>query len=274
VIWAIGCSMVLLSALVFLPAWAVALLGAALVAGHNALDDLLAARGVPPTALVLAQLRLGPLFPFGQGPGRPLIFVAYPVLPWLGIMALGYGSGALWVRQAHRRAWLAGMGFAMVLLFIALRWVNGYGDPSPWSFQGSALGTLLSFLRCQKYPPSLDFALMTLGPALLLLAAFDRPPGPVGRVLVTFGRVPLFFYLLHVPLIHLAAIAIAYFHGGEVGFLFDHPLLGRDRFPPGYGYALPVVYLIWLGVVACLYPLCRWFEGVKDRSRSTWLSYL
>jgi hypothetical protein len=160
-------------------------------------------------------------------------------------------------------------------MFVALRWLNEYGDPRPWSVHPQTWATFLSFLDCSKYPPSLLYALMTLGPALLLLAAFDRPAGALGRIAITFGRVPLFFYLLHVPLIHLAAIGTAYARYGHAGFLLTHPLLlGRDQFPPGYGYGLPVVYLVWLAIIVALYPICWWFERIKRTRRAAWLSYM
>jgi uncharacterized membrane protein len=202
------------------------------------------------------------------------IIVAYPVLPWLGVMLAGYGCGTIWrLDPTRRRRWLLALGGTLVLLFLALRFVNGYGDPAPWSPQATNLATVLSFLKCTKYPPSLLFVLMTLGPALVLLACCDRPPGPLGRVFVTFGRVPLFYYLLHVPLIHLVALAFATVRYGDAGFLFQHVLSGGPSFPADYGYGLPVVYAVWLGVVLLLYPCCRWFADLKSRNRSVWLSY-
>jgi uncharacterized membrane protein len=275
VIWAIGWSMVVLAVLVYLPVWAIASIGIALVACHNSIDYF-TINGPAPRWLVAAQLRPGFLFgKLGSGEG-PALLIAYPVLPWLGIMACGYGLGALWLNYPrNRRFWLALLGLGTVLLFVGLRWLNGYGDPQRWSRQSESWATVLSFLNCTKYPPSLLYALMTLGPALLLLAAFDRPAGKVGRICITFGRVPLFFYLLHVPLIHLAALGAAYVRYGHAGFLLDHPLLlGRPQFPSGYGYGLPVVYLVWIAIVVSLYPLCRWFERVKRTRRSPWLSYL
>jgi hypothetical protein len=160
-------------------------------------------------------------------------------------------------------------------LFVVLRAANRYGDPQPWAPQPTGLFTLLSFVNTQKYPPSLLFVLMTLGPAILLLALADRPAGPLGRVFVTFGRVPLFFYLLHAPLIHLLAMGAAAARYGDAGFLFQHIMLAAPgSVPDGYGYGLPAVYLVTLLVVALLYPACRWFAAVKARSRSPWLSYL
>jgi uncharacterized membrane protein len=276
VIWAIGWSMVALAGLIFLPTGAVAALGVALVAGHNLFDTVAAPRGGRARWLWVALW--GGSFTTGPLPLWPgtMLFVAYPVLPWLGILAVGYGCGPLWLlERGRRRRWLLALGTGLTLLFIALRAANVYGDPRPWTGQANPLFTLFSFINCLKYPPSLLFVLMTLGPALLLLALCDRAPGPLGRVLVTFGRVPLFYYLLHIPLIHLVAMGLAYAQYGEVGFMFQFvALIPPEQLPAGYGYGLPVVYAAWLGVVLALYPPCAWFARVKSRRRDWWLSYL
>jgi uncharacterized membrane protein len=272
VIWAIGWSMVALAGLVFLPTWAIAALGVVLVAGHNALDGVSADRlGLPPWLWVV--LKSGGVVEVGWG---SRLFVAYPVLPWLGVLLVGYGFGALWgLDHRRRRRLLTVLGLGLLGLFLALRSLNRYGDPRPWSEQATALFTLFSFVNCWKYPPSLLYVLMTLGPALLVLAWCDRSPGPVGRVLVTFGRVPLFFYLWHLPLIHVVAMGLAYARHEDVRFMFDNIFMaGQERLPPGYGYRLAGVYLVWLAVLALLYPPCRWFAGLKGRHRAGWLSYL
>jgi uncharacterized membrane protein len=271
VIWAIGWSMVALAGLIFLPTWAVTTLGIAVVAGHNALDC------VDPEALgsfrwLWVALCSGGIIPLAP---EVVLYVAYPVLPWLGVMAAGYGFGALWLLDRdRRRRWLLGLGGALTLGFVVLRAANVYGDPNPWLLQSDAVFTFLAFLDCTKYPPSLLYVLMTLGPAVLALAWFDSSANRLGRPLVVFGRVPLFFYLLHVPLIHLAALAFARTQYGDVSFLLPHPLLiGPQGVPEGYGYGLPTVYFVTLGVVLTLYPLCRWFAEVKRRRREAWLSY-
>jgi uncharacterized membrane protein len=267
VIWAIGWSMVLLAGVVYLPAWAVAALGVLLVAGHNALDGIGLDRLGSFSWLWQVLLRPGAV---SLGGGR-VLFVAYPVLPWFGVLAAGYGLGPLWlVDRPRRRHLLLALGTALTLLFVVLRATNVYGDPQRWSLQARGWFTVLSFVNCTKYPPSLLYVLMTLGPALLALAWCDREPGPLGRPLVTFGRVPLFYYLLHVPLIHALALGLAYAGHEDPSFLFRHPATAQR--PEGYG--LPVVYLVWLGVVVALYPACRWFAGVKRRHPGSWLSYL
>jgi uncharacterized membrane protein len=272
VIWAIGWSMVALAALVFLPAWAVTLLGAVVVAGHNVLDALVPTGEPTPTWMVLAQLRPGLI---RLGAGFPVLFQGYPFLPWLGIMALGYGFGAIWRSGHRRRAITAALGLLAVALFVTLRWSGMYGNPQPWSRQAEGWATALAFLDCSKYPPSLTYVLMTLGPGLLVLALADRPLGAVGRVFVAFGRVPLFFYLLHVPLIHLAALGAAYVRHGHAAFLLTHPQLGgNSEFPANYGYGLPGVYLATVVVLMILYPLCYWYGELKRKHPSIWLSFL
>jgi uncharacterized membrane protein len=267
VIWAIGASMIVLAGLVFLPLSAIAALGVALVAFHNLLDGVQAEQlGAYRVAWLLLH---EPGF-FEVAPGRGVVS-GYPLLPWLGVMACGYAFGALLTlpRDVRGRQ-ILGLGAALILLFVALRCWNGYGDPRPWEGQQDNVSLLMSFLNCTKYPPSLSFVLMTLGPAILGLDLFDRPPGPIGRVFVLFGRVPLFYYLLHFAVIHLLAVEVVYFHYGDIRWLFQDP----PKPPPGYGFGLPVVYLVWLLAVAMLYWPCLWFAAVKERRRDWWLSYL
>jgi uncharacterized membrane protein len=267
VIWAIGASMVLLSGLVFLPARAVGLVGVAILAGHNLFDGVRGADLGPAGWLwdVLHTRR-----PFKPLPGHG-VFLAYPLLPWFGVMAAGYGFGPLLGGEpARRRARLLALGTGLTLAFVLLRAVNGYGDNRPWSAEGGGLLTALSFLNCQKYPPSLLFVLMTLGPCVIALALADWLPGAVARPLTVFGRVPLFYYVLHIALIEAVAVGLALATYGRADFL-----IGSVPGPPpeGYGYGLPVLYLLWAGCVAALYPACLWFAGVKRRHPREWLSY-
>ena len=276
VIWAIGWSMVALAGLVFLPTRVVAAVGLALISLHNLLDGVGAESFGPFRWLWVVLHEQNVLLPW---PGSA-VFVAYPLLPWVGVMAAGYAFGSLLTSErGRRRRRLLTIGGSAVALFVLLRALNVYGDPAPWVPQArGAWYTLLSFLNTQKYPPSLLFLLMTLGPSIIAVALFDRAreAGALARPFVVFGRVPLFYYLLHVPLIHLAAVAFAYAEYGRAGWLFlNWPPPGAPQLEPqGYGYDLWVVYLVWLGVVAALYPLCRWFAGVKRRRRDAWLSYL
>jgi uncharacterized membrane protein len=270
VLWALGWAMIALSALVYLPVPAIAALGLVMIAGHNLFDGI---RSTNPLWTVL------------HSPGFLLqttdhiVFVAYPLIPWIGVMAAGYALGPVWEwTRGRRRRFLIRVGGTMTLAFLVFRAINAYGDPVRWASLGTAGRTALSFLNTTKYPPSLLFLLMTLGPALLLLAVFDRPGG-VPRVLrpaLVIGRVPLFYYMLHAPLIHVIAIAICYAQYGEVHWMFESPNPGAYPItpPPGWGLPLPGIYAVWIGVVLAMYPLCRWLADVKERRRDWWLAYV
>lgn len=276
VIWAIGWSLVVLAALVFLPLRAVAAFGLAMIFLHNLLDGVNSESLGPLGWLWVLLHEQNIIMP---RPGY-FVFVAYPLVPWIGVMAAGYAfGGLLTLERERRRRVLFMVGGAAVALFVLLRALNVYGDPRPWAAQErGAWYTFLSFLNTSKYPPSLLFLLMTLGPSVIAVALFDRAGGPSAllRPFVVFGRVPMFYYLLHVPLTHLAAVAFSYAEYGRAEWLFlNWPPPGAPQLePPGYGYGLLVVYLVWLGVVLALYPPCRWFAGVKRRRRDAWLSYL
>jgi len=275
VIWAIGASMVVLAALVpILPRRLIGGLGLLIVLGHNLLDG-------PQTAL------LGPIAPVWQflhaispvpvAPHKLLIFL-YPLAPWFGVMALGYGFGDLVQLEAtRRRTTLLILGTGMILLFLMLRASNLYGDPKPWIAQPSAVMTALSWINATKYPPSLDYLLMTLGPAMIVLALIDRAPTVLTTPLATLGRVPLFYYLLHLPLIHGIAVLLSQLRYGRSRWLMHDMMAQRGAafpLPHGYGYDLWVVYAVWIAVVIALYPACRWFARVKQTRRHPLLSYL
>ena len=209
-----------------------------------------------------------------------MALVTYTFLPWIGVMAAGFCFGRVFQLEPEaRRRIMLKLGLALTLAFIALRAVNHYGDPAPWTHQKSALFTVLSFLNCTKYPGSLDFLLMTLGPALLVLAWFDRLTFKPANPLVVFGRVPMFYFILHFYLIHVLAVLAAWLrYGNSVGrFMFNPlPSMGgpRELFPANFGYSLWATYGVWFLVVILLYPVCRWFANVKSRRRDWWLSYL
>ena len=267
VIWAIGAAMVIMAGMIFLPLPLVAVVGITIVLGHNLFDG--------PFSDSLRQLGHASVL-FRPGAIRPcdgmIVHFAYPPVPWLGVMALGYGFGPALTMPLHRRRRLAlGLGITLAIGFLVLRALNLYGDPAPWTPQSSWPLTIISFLNCQKYPPSLLYLLMTLGPALILLSWFDGGTGLIGRRLVELGRVPLFFYLLQWPTVHLLAILLELARGNEVGWFFkDAPF----NSPAGYGYGLGMVYLMWAVAVILLYFPCRWFSEVKRRRQSAWLSYL
>jgi uncharacterized membrane protein len=268
VLWALGWAMILLSALVRLPASVVTAFGVLLIVGHNLFDSVRSAN---------------PLWSILHAPGVVLdtsghvVFVAYPLIPWIGVTCVGYGLGHVYAWTAERRrAVLLRLGVALSLAFLVIRGLDRYGDPAPWMPQKTAMFTVLSFLNTTKYPPSLLFLLMTLGPAMLLLSAVDRGTPRILRPALVFGKVPMFYYLLHFALIHLLAVATCYLRYGSAHWMFESPDLVHYPFtaPPGWGYSLPVVYLMWAFVVVAMYPFCRWFASLKQRRSDPWLSHL
>jgi uncharacterized membrane protein len=286
VIWVIGVSMIVLAALIHLPLRVIAGFGVAMIALHNLLDrfHVQGWRGpgtaVPSYSAKLFIILHQPFEPFPiVGWPSPVVFVLYPLIPWIGVMAAGYAFGVIYQWDtARRRRLLLRLGSATTVLFIVVRAINLYGDPSPWSRQSSILFTVLSFLNTTKYPPSLLFLLMTLGPAMLALALFELrgstpTTGRLRNFFVTFGRVPLFFYLLQWPTAHLIAVIVHAAAGKPWRWMFGS-LVGVEPPPPGVGFNLAVVYACWLVGVLLLYPLCKWFAGVKARRRDWWLSYL
>jgi len=272
VIWAIGWSMVALAGLVFLPLRWIATIGLVMIASHN-LFDYIAPETFGSVGWFWKIIHDG-----GDiVPAEGYRFAAgYPLVPWIGVMATGYGFGAVLQRPPDvRRKVVLLFGISATVLFMVVRAINQYGDPDPWSVQKNPLFTLFSFLNCHKYPPSLLYLLMTLGPALIVLALLDRGTPRFLRPVLAFGRVPLFYYLLHLPLIHGLAVLLACIrHGHAEWFFANPPAGGPPPVPADYGYSLVIVYLIWIGVVVALYPVCRWFSDVKRRRREAWLSYL
>jgi uncharacterized membrane protein len=287
VIWVIGVSMIVLGALVYLPVKWVGGFGLAMIALHNLLDNFRVAgwRG-PDTPVpsfmgklwIVLHQAFEP-FPIVSFPS-PVVIVIYPLIPWIGVMAAGYAFGALYQFDVQRRRrLLLTIGATAIALFIVLRALNIYGDPALWSTQKNLVFTVLSFVNTTKYPPSLLFLLMTLGPAILALAFFEsraESRGFLARVrefFLTFGRVPLFFYLLQWYTAHLIAVLLNFAFGKPVRWLFQTPIDWVGARPVA-GFNLGVVYLSWIVGVFLLYPLCKWFAGVKQRRRDWWLSYL
>jgi len=273
VLWAIGWSMIALAALVRLRPAVVLALGAAMIATHNLLDPIRpAAFGswAPVWTLIHVQ---GILV---NGPGH-IVLSAYPIVPWIGVTAAGFGLGPIfdWPEERRRRL-LVRAGLTLTIAFVVLRGLNMYGDPSRWAVQRSPIFTAVSFLNTTKYPPSLLFLLMTLGPALLLLRAFDRPVDRRLQPVLVFGRVPMFYFILHLFTIHALAVVITLARYGSVHWMFESPDLGHFPFsePPGWPLSLPAIYAIWIGIVLAVYPLCRWYAGVKGRGDHPWLSYV
>ncbi len=267
VLWAIGWSMLTLACLAGLPTAVVTCIGLVVICGHNALDSIRAAdmHALAPLWSILhtgEHIQLTPTLAF-----EPF----YPLVPWVGVIAVGYGLGQiLLLPPTQSRKWLTGTGLLLVILFVVLRAMNGYGDPRPWTLQNNTLATLLSFVKCQKYPPSLLYLLMTLGPALMLLSCIDRLPSILTARLLVFGRTALFFYILHLPFILSLAILVATVRTGTIPAILEQPFQAA-----GYGYSLPVVYGLWVVVLLSLYPLCRWYADFKTRHvHWHWLSYI
>ena len=275
ILWALGVSMLALAVLIHLPYRALLLVSLAIVVFHNAFDGVQAASlgGFGPWWTVLHQQGVVPL-------AGLVLVVAYPVLPWIGVIGLGYCLGPVFTSAPERRQrFLLRLGVSLVAFFVVVRLINAYGDPAPWSSQPSAVFTVLSFLRTTKYPPSLQFLLMTLGPALVALSWFDRRGARADDALVVIGQVPFFFYVLHFFTLHVVCAVMARVRYGPeaLEFIFGPvPSMGgpRELFPPDFGYSLGVAYIVWIAVVIALYPCCRWFAGVKARRREWWLSYL
>jgi uncharacterized membrane protein len=274
VFWALGLSMIALSVLVYLPYGVLLGLSIAMIALHNAFDGATPAQfGAYAWAWQILHAQ-GLLVASG-----PTVIVAYPLVPWIGVMAAGYCFARVYRLPAERRrAVLLRLGLALTAGFVVIRALNVYGDPRPWTVQSQTIYTWLSFLNTTKYPPSLAFLLMTLGPALLFLAWADRIRVSERHPLLVFGRVPLFYFVIHIPLIHATAIALTWLRYGAAPFLFTPPpTLGTPRtlFPPDYGWDLWVVYGVWAAAVLALYPACLWFMRLKARRRDWWwLSYL
>jgi uncharacterized membrane protein len=275
VLWVLGACMIALAALVWLPPAALLTFSVSLIVLHNLLDGVSAGWFGPAAPLYHLLHQVG-AFPFA---GRVFI-AAYPLVPWVAVMALGFCLGPLFARDdCSRSRWLIAIGAVITMAFVVVRGANIYGDPVPWSPQPSSAFTLLSFLNATKYPPSLVFLLMTLGPALIVLGLFERASIARRHPLIVFGRVPLFYFVLHFFAAHAAALALARFTYGSTAwsFIFQPvPSMGgpRNAFPPNFGYDLWVTYLAWVVIVAALYPACAWFARVKERKRSWWLSYV
>lgn len=269
IIWAIGWSMIALAGIIFLRRWAIATIGLALIAGHNLLDPVNAATFGPFAGLwniLHAPAMLEPI-------AGTSVFALYPVLPWIGVIAAGYAFGPVMLLDpANRRRTAFALGAAAIAVFIVLRGTGLYGDPAPREIHDNLLASVLSFINCEKYPPSLLYLAMTLGPALLFLGVVDTAASPLARAIVTLGRVPMLYYVAHIFLLHALAVALALATTGDAAWLFGGmPLLEK---PAAFGVSLVWIYPITVAVVAALYPLCHWFAALKQRNASPWLSYL
>lgn len=275
VLWVLGACMIVLAGLIWMPIRWLAVLSAATIVLHHLLDGIRAQLfgGFAPVWTLLHQVGA---FPFA---GR-IVIAPYTLIPWFAVMALGYCLGSIFsLEPGPRRRLLFRIGIAMTIAFLVVRAFNTYGDPVRWTWQPSATFTLLSFLNTTKYPPSLAFILMTLGPAVILLSILDRLSFSRANPVIVFGRVPLFYFVLHFVAAHLAAVLLAVITYGSSALTFMRqpvPSMGGPAklFPPDFGHDLWVAYAVWVAIVVALYPLCRWFAALKERNRSWWLSYV
>lgn len=287
VIWVIGCCMILMAGLVKLPLAAVGMIGVAIIGAHNLMD--------PHMRVLLEGLDQNPLSglwkimyvgffagPIQFGADGPNLIVLYSIIPWIGVMAAGYAFGKiLTLEPARTRRLCLTIGLSAIGLFLVLRGFNLYGDPRPWHAavtgrNGSPpMPGLFAFLNTTKYPASLNFLLMTLGPIITLVPLLGNLRGRIARAITMFGRVPFFFYMVHIPLIHALALVVSKVRLGFVSpWLFTNHPMGNPEPPDGYVWSLPLLYLVWAIAIVLLYFACRWFAALKLRRSDWWLQYL
>lgn len=312
VIWVIGVCMVVMAAMIWLPLRVVGIIGVLMIVFHNLLDAFqvppsTAFAGTPPPdawQILWIILHQPGVIPITEGSSA---FVAYPLIPWIGVMASGYAIGVVYGWNFEkRRKLLIGLGIAATILFIGLRLTNLYGDPASWRTREAFVArmeerraeanpddppipavafdpalsepsfSILSFLNTQKYPPSLLFLLMTLGPALIILGLTDRIKGTAvwQKIAIVFGRVPLFFYLLQFPLAHVIGIVLSVIAGKQIDYLFMNFPQSAEAAPPDHGFSLGVTYAAWIAGLIILFPLCYWYGNLKRRKKNWLLSYL
>jgi len=260
--------MVLLAGLVFLPTWVVGIIGLVIIVFQDVFGPL--GRALPESAHVVWEF----LYPVGAGVTighrGPSVAVLYSIVPWVGVMAAGYALGGIMVREpAERRRLCLRVGLGATALFVAAAGLGVLLNPAP----ADAPPALVRFLNQRKYPASQLFLLMTLGPTIALLPVAERMGGWFARMLETFGRVPMFYYLLHIPLIHATALLVWFARDGRAN---DSRFATAPyvSIPPGERWGLPLLYLVFVIVVVLLYPVCRWFAGVKARRPRGWLRYV
>jgi len=286
ILWVIGWCMILLAALIKLPLPLSATIGVIIIAAHNLMDSRFIQLAETLNDRRFSALWKALYFSFWAGPIRfahngPNLIVLYSLIPWIGVMAAGFAFGKILTMDAPRRNQLCLLiGFGAVAAFLVLRGFNLYGDPRPWHVpvQTNArpqMPAILSFLNCTKYPASLNFLLMTLGPIIALIPALENARGALARAVSMFGRVPFFFYVLHIPLIHALALVVSKIRLGIVSpWLFTNHPMGNPEPPDGYTWSLHLLYLIWAIAIVLLYFVCRWFSDVKSKRSGWWLKYI
>ena len=274
VIFAIGFSMICLSFLIYLPRKVILLVGIILIAGHNALDNIVM-QGQSFQSIIWYFLHQDNALVYGS---NHLVILHYPLIPWIGLMALGYLFGSFYQKDfdvSLRKKWLLRLGLGSLFLFVILRGFNLYGDLMPWSVQDTTTKSILSFFKVTKYPPSLLFLCITLGPAMLFLYAFENTKNKITDFFLVFGRVPLFYYFLHMLVIHILAIIGILIFGGNWQDMIVTGKSFMSETLKTYGYSLFIVYVVWISVVLLLYPLCKKYMTYKSNNKDKWwLSYL
>jgi len=276
VLWAIGISMIILGLLVKLPLKVIALIGALILFGHDLLDTVqLPGNGAETNLMNLFLTARGTVIPIGQ---THFIFDLYAVIPWTGVMLLGYVFGSMYQASfdpAHRRKILLYTGLAALFVFVTLRYLNLYGDPQPWATQRNGTYTFLSFLNVSKYPPSLMYSLMTIGVGMVVLSLTGKVQNKLTAIFIVYGNVPFFYYVLHFYLIRIISIGVFYAQGFGAKDIVDPKHKNPFLFsPPHFGFPLGGVYVVWLCVIIALYFPCRWFSRYKKTHKQWWLSYL
>lgn len=273
VIWCLGVSMIFLAGLIRLPKAIAILIALFFVFGHNLFDSF---KPIPDDLLsklwyvfhVEGEFKLGTL----------TVYTVYPLMPWIGLMTLGYFFGQLYqpsFDHKKRIKLLYGTGVLLIALFAVFRTSNLYGDLHPWVMQNSIPYSIMSIFNVTKYPPSFAFICITIGPALLFLAAAENFKNKLSKIFITIGQVPMFFYIVHIYLIHLAAIVAALLTGYKFSDMVLNIWIPFSSSLKGYGFNLIIVYLIWIGIILSLYPICKWYNSYKKRNKEKWwLSYL
>jgi uncharacterized membrane protein len=274
VIWAIGICMIALGVIIYLPKRIILLLGLLIVFGHNALDSIIK-EGDSIGSLLWYFLHQMNGFSYAEG---HFLWFSYPVLPWIGVILLGYCFGEFYKKDASiilRKKWLLYIGLSATVLFFIVRGFNFYGDLAPWTYQETTEKTIISFFNVSKYPPSLAYLLITLGPALLFLYFIENIKNAITNFLLVFGRVPFFYYILHIFVIHIGAIIGLLVTGKDWKLMILNNETMQSGILQGYGYSLFTVYLIWIAIVLLLYPICKKYMKYKTNNKNKWwLSYL
>jgi len=266
VIWALGICMIVLAALIYIPKKWLLIGGLVMVFGHNLLDHV-SLESFGNFSFLWKILHVDSFFEFGPF----VIKTKYPIIPWIAVMTLGYVFAGFYnLATKERQQKMFWLGLVVTLLFFVIRGINRYGDMHPWSEQSSLGMTIVSFLNTTKYPPSLSYLLMTLGPSIILLVVFERIGGWLSKFLIVFGRVPMFYYVLHIYLIHLIALILGVYQG----FSLSQIAIKFTLLPENYGFGLEVTYAVWVIVIATLYPLCKWYIKFKKGKKHPFYSYI